>query len=48
MICEINDIYIPKNEEEEYEVKKILGDPEEFTETDQKRIEEYNVWIKSI
>jgi hypothetical protein len=48
MICEIKAIYISKNQEEEYEIKKKLSDSEGFTDTDKKRIEEFNGWLKSI
>jgi hypothetical protein len=48
MICETKEIYIPKNQEEEYEIKKKLSDSEGFTDTDKKWIDEYNSWLKSV
>ena len=48
MICETQKIYIPKTQDEEWEIKKKLSDPEGFTDKDRKRVEEYNTWIKSV
>jgi len=48
MICEMQEVYVPKTQDEEREIKKKLSDPEGFTDNDWKRIEEYNDWIKSV
>lgn len=48
VICDYDEIYIPKSLDEEREIKKKLGDSDWFDENDKIWIEKYNRWIKSM
>jgi len=47
MICEFSQIYVPQNQQEEDEIKKLLNNKVWFTDQDKKRILEYNQWVRN-
>lgn len=48
IICNYSNVYTPKNDDEEFEIKKMLSDPRWFDKNDDERIEKYNNRIRTV